>query len=56
MRYPPGDLGEQPRLIPSQALDSMAVLLILPLGLTAQAAQPKGIMCIILGRTPVIIS
>eukprot|EP00965_Chrysotila_dentata_P003646 119795-Pleurochrysis_carterae.AAC.1 len=52
----PGDWELRPRLIPTQALGSMRVLETEVRGLTAYARQPKGMMPMIVGLSPVTSS
>ena len=54
--YDPGEMEEVPTWMPDHAWDSMRVLEIIESGFTAHAAQPKGMMCMILGLSPVRLS
>ena len=45
--------AEQPRCMPTHAFGARLVLLMACGGFTTHAWQPKGMMCMILGRTPV---
>ena len=54
--YAPGVSGSRPRLIPTQEWDSMFVLRMLAVGLTAYTRHPKGMMSMTEGTMPVRIS